>query len=135
MMGRIGILGLLLAGMAVGGYGQSTSLALPAATIDAGTTVYWAPVTITNTSTFVVELAATVTFQAGTSITLTPGFHAVAAAGTAGMVFHALIAPSTGASEPATAAAITTTQDVPAVAPTKEYIYVNGRVVAIETMP
>ncbi len=44
------------------------SLSLPAATIDAGATVYWAPVTITNTATFVVELAASVTFQAGSSI-------------------------------------------------------------------
>jgi hypothetical protein len=119
--------------MAVCGYGQNTSLALPAATIDAGTTVYWAPVTITNTATFVVELAASVTFQAGSSITLTPGFHAVA--GGAGTVFHAFIGPSTGASEPTTMATITTTQDAPAAMPTKEYIYMNGKAVAIETMP
>jgi hypothetical protein len=119
--------------MAVSGYGQSTSLALPAATIDAGTTFYWAPVTITNATTFVVELAASVTFQAGTSITLTPGFHA--AAGMAGTVFHAFIGPSTGPSEPTTAATITTTQDAPAAMPTKEYIYMNGKAVAIENQP
>jgi len=130
MRGRAGALGLLVTGLAVGGYGQSASLSLPAATIDVGTTGYWAPITITNTSTFVVELAASVTFQAGSSITLTPGFHAVA--GSAGTVFHGFIGPSTGASEPTTAATITTTQDAPAGMPTKECVYMNGKVVAIE---
>lgn len=95
-------------------------------TLSTGTTLYEAPSTITNSSTFVVQTAASVTFTAGSSITLAPGFHAIG--GSAAVTFRATINPAVG-SEPITT---TTNADPPAAAPSREYIYSNGKLVAIE---
>lgn len=104
---------------------QGANLVLPSLAIASGTILYQAPNSITNSSNFVVQAAASVTFKAGNYIHLEPGFHATA--GGAAMTFHAII-DSSVQSAPITV----TGQPPPASNPSKEYIYLGGRVVAIE---
>jgi hypothetical protein len=105
-------------------YGQQ-DMVLPAATLASGSTLYQAPNSITNSSNFVVQAAASVTFKAGSYIRLEPGFHATA--GTATVTFHAIIDPSAQS-----ASGGITSQPPSAASPSKEYVYFGGRVVAIE---
>ena len=93
-------------------------------TMDSGTVLYTATSTITNSSNaFVVDNSASVTFQAGSSITLLPGFQAIAGSGNP--TFLAII--NTGTST----TGISDTPP-PVAKPSREYIYLNGQVVAIE---
>jgi hypothetical protein len=64
-------------------------LNLPSTTLTSGTASYRAVNSITAALGFVVSSAANVTFEAGNSIRLEPGFHATA--GTATTTFHAYI--------------------------------------------
>lgn len=68
------------------------NLVLQPSTIDSGSAEYEAPVSITNSGSFVVSGSASVTLEAGSSIVLGPGFQATA--GTAGITFDALVDPS-----------------------------------------
>jgi hypothetical protein len=104
---------------------QGGNLVLPAATLGSGSTLYQAPNSIMNGAGFVVQAAASVTFTAGNYIRLEPGFHAIA--GSAAIAFHAIINPNVQ-SAPITISA----QPPPASKPSKEYIYLGGRVIAIE---
>lgn len=105
---------------------QGSDLVLPSTTISAGITLYQAPNSITNSADFIVQAPASVTFTAGNYIQLEPGFHATA--GTGSIIFHALINPAVQSS-PIT---ITSSQGQSPSAPSKEYIYLGGRVIAIE---
>jgi hypothetical protein len=69
-------------------------LNLPNTTISSGTDTYSAMNSISANSGFVVSNSASVTFRAGSQITLGPGFHATA--GSASPTFHAVIGPITG---------------------------------------
>lgn len=64
------------------------------ATVNSGSAQYQAPVSITNSGSFVVSGSASVTLTAGSSIVLGPGFQATA--GTASVTFDALVNPSIG---------------------------------------
>ena len=124
---RITLTFLVGIGLSICCYGQQgTDLSLDATTIDAGVTLYQAPNSISNAATFTVDAAANVTFTAGNYVDLKPGFHAIA--GSASITFHATIDASVQ-SAPIT---ITTSQASPPSSPSKEYLYFNGRVVAIE---
>lgn len=107
------------------GFGAAQSnLVLPTTTIDAGTSTYQAPSSITNSSnSFTVVGTANVTLKAGSSITLLPGFDAKATNGS--FIFTAMIASVSSIT-------VTDTQPPAAANPSKEYIYLGGRVVAIE---
>jgi len=109
-------------------YGQqlSPNAVLPATTLASGSTLYQAQYSITNGASFVVQASASVTFKAGSYIHLEPGFHATASS--AAIVFHALIDPSLQSVSGGTV----TSQPPTAANPSKEYIYLGGRVVAIE---
>ncbi len=84
---------LLLAGSCFCCFGQlPANLDLPSETLNSGNVVYQASNSITNSgSNFVVQDPASVTLTAGSSITLAPGFDAVATTGTA--TFQAVINP------------------------------------------
>ena len=112
---------LFLSGACLAQQGPNLVLQEPT-TLDAGSAQYQATNSITNTATFTVQGAAAVTFTAGNYIQLGPGFHATA--GSAATTFHALIASVSS----------TNIIDQPpgASTPTKEYIYWNGKVVAVE---
>ena len=74
-------------------FGQlPTDLSLPSETLNSGNIVYQASDSITNSGSLVVQDPATVTFTAGSSIVLAPGFDAVATTGTA--TFQAVINPN-----------------------------------------
>lgn len=102
--------------------------------------LYEAQTSITNSGTFVVDNSASVIFQAGSSIQLMPGFHAVA--GSANPTFHALINPNTSStsitstSDPYVQSTPTTETDntlgFAAGDPAKEYVHMGSQVVAIE---
>jgi hypothetical protein len=64
-------------------------MVLSATTLDSGTTPYQASNSITNSATFVVQTAASVTFRAGSYIRLESGFRATA--GSAPITFYAVI--------------------------------------------
>lgn len=90
---RSGLLVLALASSCSCCFGQLPSnLDLPAETLNSGSLVFQASNSITNSASFVVQDPATVTLTAGSSITLQPGFDAVATDGTA--TFQAVINPS-----------------------------------------
>jgi len=79
--------------------------------------------TITNaTNTFVVDNSATVTFTAGSSITLLPGFSAIAGSGRP--TFHATINPNQQTTGIVNQSSGPTLQ--------REYIYMSGKVAVIE---
>ena len=71
------------------GVALPTDLHLTNLTILTGTPTYHATHTVTADTNVVIGGAAAVTFQAGTSVTLGPGFHATATSPT--QVFHAVI--------------------------------------------
>lgn len=110
--------------------GQSSSITAPAGTISSGTLIYEAANTITTTPNLVIDPSAQVTLIAVNSITMLPGqsgsigFHVTAGSAYA---FQALINPSAQ-----TASVTITNQNLPASSPSKESIYMNGKLVATE---
>lgn len=117
---------LSLAAFAVCCFGQSDDLTVPPGTVDSGSWLYQAPQLITNSGSFVVDNAASVVFKAGNSIQLEPGFQATA--GTAGITFHALIDPSVQTVGITNESGVTP----PPSSPTKEFIHLNGKIIAVE---
>lgn len=97
-------------------------------TLSSGTTTYQATNSVTSATTFVIQSAAAVTFSAGCVIQLGPGFQAIA--GTAAVTFQTAITGGSCSSwqQPGMPAS----QLPPASNPSKEYVRMNGQVIAIE---
>jgi fibronectin type 3 domain-containing protein len=70
----------------------AADLLLQSLTVTSGTVLYQAHNSITAQDNFIVSGSAAVTFQAGSTVRLEPGFHATA--GTAGTTLHAFIDPA-----------------------------------------
>ncbi|MGH9436535.1 MAG: 3-coathanger stack domain-containing protein [Terriglobia bacterium] len=129
MSGRI-LLSLAWAlGFAAGCLAQSNDLVVQPGTVDSGSWLYEAPGLVTNSGSFVVDKSASVTFKAGNSIQLEPGFEAFP--GTAKITFHALIDPSVQSVGIINESGGGGTLPPPSQ-PTKEYIHLNGKVIAVE---